>query len=134
MTFDLLVRGGHVIDPAQGIDRQMDIGVTAGRIQALVPPVDGTLSEDSADHVLDAAGAFVVPGLVDIHTHVYVGVCPLTVLADEMASRSGVTTMISAGDAGANTIEGFRDLIVQRARTRILVFLHISTVGLTCHP
>lgn len=134
MKFDLLVRGGRVIDPAQGIDREMDIGVTAGRIRALVPPVGSTLGEDLAERVLDAAGALVVPGLVDIHTHVYVGVCQLTVLADEMASRSGVTTMISAGDAGANTVEGFRDLIVHRARTRILAFLHISTVGLTPFP
>src|SRR5207245_2405085 len=62
------------------------------------------------------------------------GVCPLTVHADEMASRSGVTTMVSAGDAGAHTIEGFRQLIVNESRTRVVAFLHISTIGLAPFP
>src|SRR6202011_4880571 len=84
--------------------------------------------------VIDAKGGLVVPGLIDVHTHVYTGVCPLTVLADEVASRSGVTTMVSAGDAGANTIEGFRQLIVNQSRTRVLALLHISTIGLACFP
>ncbi len=71
---------------------------------------------------------------LDVHAHVYTGVSPLTVPADEVASRSGVTTIVSAGDAGANTIEGFRDLVVNRSRTRVLALLHISTVGLAPFP
>jgi dihydroorotase len=69
-----------------------------------------------------------------MHAHVYTGVCPLTVPADETSSRSGVTTIVSAGDAGAHTIEGFRHLVVNASRTRVLAFVHISTIGLTGWP
>ena len=69
-----------------------------------------------------------------MHAHVYTGVCPLTVPADETSSRSGVTTIVSAGDAGAHTIEGFRHLIVNASRTRVLAFVHISTIGLAGWP
>ena len=69
-----------------------------------------------------------------MHAHVYTGVCPLTVPADETSSRSGVTTIVSAGDAGAHTIEGFRHLVVNASRTRVLAFVHISTIGLAGWP
>src|SRR4029077_2753635 len=91
------------------------------------PPDVGTV-------VIDASGKLVTPGLVDLHAHVYTGVCPLTVPADETSSRSGVTTIVSAGDAGAHTIEGFRHLVVNASRTRVLAFVHISTIGLTGWP
>ena len=75
-----------------------------------------------------------LPSFIDLHAHVYTGVCGLSVPADETSSRSGVTTVISAGDAGANTIEGFRRLTVQASRTRVLAFLHVSNVGLAPWP
>lgn len=131
---DLLVKGGRVIDPGQEIDDQLDIAVRAGRIVSMGQNLERQFSSSGFRQVIDAGGALVVPGLVDIHTHVYTGVCPLTVQADEVASRSGVTTMVSAGDAGANTIEGFRQLIVNQSRTRILALLHISMVGLAPFP
>jgi len=133
-TIDLLVKGGRVIDPAQDIDEQLDIAVRAGHIVSIGRSLEGQLSSSAIRQTVDATGALVVPGLVDIHTHVYTGVCPLTIPADEVASRSGVTTMVSAGDAGANTIEGFRQLIVNQSRTRILTLLHISMVGLAPFP
>lgn len=132
MKLDLLIKGGRVIDPAQGLDAQVDVGVARGRIEAIGKDL-GT-SEALGVRVIDATDGLVVPGLIDIHSHVYTGVCPLTVPADEMASRAGVTTMVSAGDAGANTIEGFRRLIVDESRTRVLAFLHISTTGLATFP
>lgn len=136
---DLVVTGGHVFDPGSGIDRPAEVGVRRGQIVAIdselrrvgrrmeYPPSLGT-------QVLDAGGAVVVPGLIDLHAHVYTGVCPLTVPADDACRQAGVTTVVSAGDAGANTIGGFRQLVVQRNRTRILAFLHISTIGLASWP
>ena len=75
-----------------------------------------------------------VPGLVDLHTHVYPGVVPLAVPADQAAMTAGVTTMVSAGDAGAHTIDGFRQLVVHQNRTRVVAFLHISVIGLAGWP
>jgi dihydroorotase len=140
-TLELLIRGGRVIDPANGIDAVMDVGIVGDRIVAVsadlsarvqppiqeYPPAPGTA-------VIDATDCLVVPGLIDLHTHVYTGVCPLTVPADEVCGSNGVTTVVSAGDAGAHTIEGFRRLIVNQSRTRVLAFLHISTIGLTGWP
>ena len=131
--FDLVVKGGRVIDPAQGLDEQLDVGVRRGRIVELARDLSGDGVAAGVRHI-DAHGGLVVPGLIDIHAHVYTGVCSLTVPADETSSTSGVTTVVSAGDAGANTIEGFRQLIVNASRTRVLAFLHISTIGLASFP
>lgn len=122
-----------MIDPALQIDEHLDVGVRRGRIAELGPNLAGDGNEPPFQ-VVDAGGALVVPGLIDIHAHVYSGVCPLTVPADETCSRTGVTTIVSAGDAGANTIEGFRQLVVNLSRTRVLAFLHISTIGLASFP
>jgi len=130
--FDLVVKGGRVVDPAQQIDDLLDVGVRRGRVVELGP--DLATADASGTRIVDASGGLVVPGLVDIHAHVYSGVCPLTVPADEMSSQTGVTTIVSAGDAGANTIEGFRQLIVNASRTRVLAFLNISTIGLASFP
>ncbi|TMD19204.1 MAG: amidohydrolase/deacetylase family metallohydrolase [Chloroflexi bacterium] len=131
MNFDLIVRGGHVLDPGQGLDGDLEIGVRNGRIAALQHEL---VSEGPPPRIVDASGALVVPGLIDIHAHVYTGVSPLTVPADEVCSPAGVTTIVSAGDAGAHTIEGFRQLIVNQSRTRVLCFLHISSIGLASFP
>ena len=138
---DLVVRGGRVVDPGQNVDDVLDVGVRYGRIAVLgkdlsqlVAPTRLEYPPDLGTTVIDARGKLVVPGLVDLHAHVYTGVCPLTVAADEACLSSGVTTVASAGDAGANTIEGFRRLIVEPSRTRVVAFLHISTIGLTGWP
>lgn len=138
---DLLVRGGRLIDPASGLDAIRDVGIRYGRIAAIAEDLSGLVAPARQEYppetgttVVDAAGKIVVPGLVDLHAHVYTGVCPLTVPADETSAASGVTTIVSAGDAGAHTIEGFRQLIVNQCRTRVLAFVHISTVGLTGWP
>jgi dihydroorotase len=140
-TLDLVVRGGRVIDPARGIDEQLDVGVQFGRIVMLEPDLQAWVRSPVSEYppdlgtvVIDASGKIVVPGLIDMHAHVYTGVCPLTVPADETSSRSGVTTIVSAGDAGAHTIEGFRHLVVNASRTRVLAFVHISTIGLAGWP
>jgi dihydroorotase len=138
---DVLVRGGHVIDPASGLDAVRDIGIRYGRIVAIEDDLSARIAPPRQEYppeigttVIEAREKLVVPGLVDLHAHVYTGVCPLTVPADETSATSGVTTIVSAGDAGAHTIEGFRNLIVNQSRTRVLAFVHISTVGLTGWP
>jgi dihydroorotase len=138
---DLVVRGGRVIDPGQGIDQILDVGVRYGRIVAVEPDLSDQIALSRSDYppdvgttVVGATGKLVVPGLVDLHAHVYTGVCPLTVNADETSAPAGVTTVVSAGDAGAHTIEGFRRLAAAPSRTRVLAFLHISTIGLAGWP
>jgi dihydroorotase len=138
---DLVVRGGRVVDPSTGLDARLDVGVRYGRVIALEPDLSGRIAPprsawppDLGTSVIDAHGAIVAPGFIDLHAHVYTGVCALTVPADETSSVSGVTTVVSAGDAGANTIEGFRRITVQAARTRVLAFLHVSNAGLAPWP
>jgi dihydroorotase len=122
---DLVVKGGRVIDPRAGTDEVRDLAIRAGRIATYA---------DSDALVIDATGLLVVPGLVDIHGHVYVGVSPLGIPVDQSCALGGVTTIVSAGDAGANSIDGLRHLIVEQSRTRVLAFLHISSIGLAGWP
>jgi dihydroorotase len=138
---DLVVRGGRVVDPASGLDRVMDVGIRLGRIVGLEPDIADGVDPGGKGSLptlgtreIDAVGLLVTPGFVDLHAHVYVGVCPLTSPADVACSRAGVTTVVSAGDAGAHTIDGFRRLIVERSLTRVLAFVHISTIGLAGWP
>jgi dihydroorotase len=140
-ALDLVIRGGRIIDPGSGTDALLDVGIRYGRITAIAPDLRGRIAEprtsppmDAGTLVIDATDSFVSPGFVDIHTHVYVGVCRLTVPADEAVGGSGTTTVVSAGDAGANTIEGFRRLTVDASRTRVLAFIHVSSVGLAPWP
>jgi dihydroorotase len=140
-ALDLVIRGGRVLDPGSGLDERLDVGVRYGRIAALAPDLSARIAArrmqmplDLGTLVIDATDRIVAPGFIDLHTHVYVGVCGLTVPADEIASSTGVTTCVSAGDAGAHTIEGFRRLAVEASRTRVLAFLHVSNVGLAPWP
>lgn len=128
--YDLILRGGEVVDPSQGLRGRRDVGVRYGRIAAL----ERDLSNAQADIVLDVTGAIVTPGLVDLHAHVYTGVCPLVVPADEVCSTSGVTTIVDAGSAGCHSFPGFRQFIVNQQRTRVYGYVHISSLGLVGHP
>jgi dihydroorotase len=126
MAFDLLVKGGEVIDPGSGLRGSYDVAIDRNRIAA----VDRDIPADSAARVIDASGKIVTPGLVDLHTHVFHGCSYWGIRPDPVASRSGVTTWIDAGSAGAMTLEGFREYIVKPARSRIYAFLNISYIGL----
>jgi dihydroorotase len=126
MRFDLLISGGQVIDPGGGNEGQLDVAVTRGRIAA----VDRSIPRESASRVIDAHGKFVTPGLVDLHTHVYRGATYWGLDPDPIASRTGVTTWADAGSAGALTLPGFREFIVERSTSRIRAFLNISMIGL----
>jgi dihydroorotase len=124
--FDLLIRHGRVIDPSAGIDRPLDVAFTDGRVAA----IEAALPAENARDIIDATGRLVVPGLVDLHTHVYWGGTSLGVDADAIARRSGTTTFVDAGSAGAGNFLGFRRHVIERATVRILAYLNISFAGI----
>jgi dihydroorotase len=124
--YDLLVSGGHVIDPASGLDGPADVAVSGGRI-ALVAP---SIGRDQASEVIDAAGQIVTPGLVDLHTHIYWGATFWGIEADPVAARTGVTSWLDAGSAGAYSFPGFREFIQGGSRARIFCMLNLSAIGL----
>ena len=125
MTYDLVIRGGRVIDPARGLDGRHDVAVAAGRISAIEP----SIPTSDAIHVIDATGLLVVPGLVDLHVHVYWGVADLSIRAGPHDLARGATTIVDAGSAGANTMPGFREYVIKPFAGRILAFLNISAMG-----
>jgi dihydroorotase len=124
-SMDLVVAGGTVVDPAGGLHARRDVGVVDGRIVAVEPHIPAA----SARAVLDATGLLVVPGLVDLHVHVYWGVADLSVEADPTCLGRGATTVVDAGSAGANTFPGFRRWVAEASRGRVLAYLNISAMG-----
>ena len=120
---DLALTGSRVLDPGPGIDDRLDIGVTAGRISAIG-------DAGPAAETIDASGLVLVPGLVDLHTHVYAGVSHYGIDPDAHCLRRGVTTAVDAGSAGAQTFPGFYRYVIQPADTRIYAFLHVAVQGM----
>jgi dihydroorotase len=123
--YDLLVRGGRVIDPSQGISADNDVAVSGRRIARVAPGIP----ENSARQVLDARGKIVTPGLIDVHVHVYDAVAPLGIPADPNCIAKGVTTVLDAGSAGAHTFPGLRKYVINVVDTRVYALLNISVVG-----
>lgn len=124
--FDLLIKDGWVIDPANEVNQIADVGINQGRIASVQPD----LNESTAAKVFSAKGFLVCPGLVDAHTHVADSMMPVSIDPDITGLPTGVTTLIDAGSAGGRTFAGFRKHIINRSRTRILAFLNISSIGL----
>lgn len=124
-TYDMVLAGGTVIDPASGLHERRDVGIRGDRIAAIEPHLSG----GDASEVIDASGAFVVPGLVDLHVHVYPGVADLSVEADPTCLARGATTVVDAGSSGANTFPGFRRWVIEPSQGRILAYLNISLTG-----
>src|SRR5246500_3589972 len=124
--YDLLLRGGHVICPASGIDGVRDVAVRDGRIA----PIDQTILPSSARETIDVSGKLVLPGLIDTHAHVYQYVTGRFGLNPDMVGvRSGVTTVIDQGGPSCMTLPGFRHFIVEAAATQVLAFLSAYLVG-----
>src|SRR3954462_55779 len=148
--FDLVIKGGDVLDPGQALRGKRDIGIRWGMIEA----VENEIPAARALKTLDATGKLVTPGLIDLHSHVYpygsaIGIsahrlgpvlCPTTpgsaigIPADELAQFQCTTTLVSAGDAGVNNLAALRRYIVAQSRSRIYAFVHIANNGLSAFP
>src|SRR6185312_12548829 len=126
--FDLVIKGGEVLDPSQRLRAKRDIGMRFGRIEAL----EADIPAARANRVLNAAGRVVVPGLIDLHAHVFT--TGIGIPADELAPYQGTTTMVSAGDAGASTFATYRRAMTSQSRTRLYAFVHIANIGLSAFP
>jgi dihydroorotase len=128
--FDLVVKGGDVLDPSQNLRGARDIGIRYGVIEA----VEADIPADRAIKVLNASGKLVTPGLIDLHSHVFPYGSAIGIPADELIPFQGTTTMVSAGDAGANNFAAFRRFTVGQTRTRLFAFVHIANIGLAGFP
>src|SRR6478752_3989438 len=128
--FDLVIKGGDLLDPSQKLRGKRDIGMRFGKIEA----IEADIPAARALKVLDASGRTVLPGLVDLHAHVFPYGSAIGIPADELIPFQGTTTLVSAGDAGANNIAAFRRAIVGQTRARLYAFVHIANMGLAAFP
>jgi dihydroorotase len=124
--FDLVIKGGKVIDPSQDIEDLRDVAIRDGKIARL----DRDIPAGQARQVVDASGKIVTPGLIDIHTHVFPYVGPYGIEPDPYCVRRGVTTVLDAGTSGAFTFPAFRKFIIPQAATRVRALLHVVSIGM----
>jgi dihydroorotase len=126
-SFDLLIQGGRVIDPAQKLSAVRDVAIAGGRIARIaenIPPAQ-------ARQVYNAAGKLVTPGLIDLHTHVYTNGINLAVDSDIVGFQNGVTTVLDCGSTGSGSFNGLRRFVMEGgARTRVYALLNVSSIGL----
>src|SRR5690242_6550945 len=118
-SFDLLLAGGTVLNPATRINNELDVGISGNRITA----IESSLPRESAARVLDVTGCFVTPGLIDLHVHSYWGVNPYGCDLDAFCLSTGVTTTMDAGSSGPVNFPGFKKLVYESSRTRMLAFV-----------
>lgn len=135
--YDLLLKGGHVLDPKNNINAVMDVAISDGKIARVAPEIDPI----EARETVNVSGLYVTPGLVDIHTHVYAGTGMRgaysgdnSVYPDGHSFRAGVTTVVDVGSSGWRNFEDFKDRVIDRQRTRILVMLNIVGKGMGGGP
>ena len=129
-TFDLLLTGGTVLNPASGLRQELAVGITNGRIAA----IQSKLPRENAKKVLDVRGCCVTPGLIDFHVHSYWGVNPYGFNADSICLVSGVTTAIDAGSSGPVNFLGFKKLVNEPSKTRMLAFVAVAQHGVLNDP
>jgi dihydroorotase len=133
---DLLLKGGHVIDPKNNINSQMDVAITDGKILQ----VAANIPSKNAKKVIDATGLYVTPGLIDLHTHVFVGSKKCfadgfpCISPDDITLKAGITTVVDAGTSGWRNFPLFKEQVIDRSTTRILAFLSIAGSGMTGFP
>jgi len=133
-TIDILIKGGHVIDPKNKIDTVMDVAVTAGKISQ----VGAAIPAGNAKKVIDAGGMYVTPGIIDMHVHAFNGTDPGSYLAngahslpvDAFTFRAGVTTVVDAGSSGWKNFRLFKSQAIDKSKTRILALLNIVGLGM----
>jgi dihydroorotase len=128
--YDLLLKGGTVVDPSVGLNAARDIAIERGAIANITAGI----SASEARRVIEVPGAIVTPGLIDLHAHVFEGFTRFGVHPDQAGVHAGVTTLVDAGSAGAATFEGFPRFIIPDCHTEIIPFLHICQTGLSTIP
>ena len=135
--YDLLIKNGHVIDPKNHINAKKDIAVKDGKIAKVADDIPASQSKRS----MDATGMYVVPGLIDIHTHVFVGSKPdkfadgiNSVSPDDFTFKSGVTTVVDAGTSGWRNFPLFKEQVIDKSQTRVLAFVNIAASGMSGKP
>ncbi len=131
-VYDLVLKGGHVIDPKNNVSRVLDVAIAGEKIARVATAIGAA----EARKTVDARGLYVTPGLIDIHAHVYAGTGlraitgDSSVYPDGFSFRTGVTTLVDAGSAGWRNFEDFKQRVIDRAQTRVLALLNISGGGM----
>lgn len=128
--YDLLIKGGRVIDPAQNIDDKLDIAICADKITAVAKEIPSSEGRE----IVDAGNRLVIPGLIDLHCHIYDSVYHFCLEPDIAGVKQGVTTVVDAGTAGEATFKGLLKFIIPHSKTRIYCLLHLCSFGLMCIP
>jgi dihydroorotase len=133
--YDIVLRGGRVIDPKNNVDAIRDVAIKGGKVAAVAPSISGR-----ARQTVDASGLLITPGLIDIHAHVFVGTHHNTTAGgdraippDQIGPRTGVTTLVDAGSSGWRFFPEFRRNIIDHAETRVLAFLNIVGIGILAY-
>ncbi|PYU88117.1 MAG: amidohydrolase/deacetylase family metallohydrolase, partial [Acidobacteria bacterium] len=136
--FDLLIKGGRVIDPRNQIDSVLDVAIAGGKIAR----VAADIAADQARQVVDAGGLIVAPGLIDIHVHAFFGTDPdgsyggglNSLPPDGFTLRSGVTTAVDVGSSGWRNFRELKERVIDHSKTRLLAFLNIVGSGMRGDP
>ena len=135
--YAILIKGGHVIDPKNGVDDVMDVAIKDGKIAKILKDIP----QSQGKKIIDAKGMYVVPGLIDLHAHLFVGSKAgvfanglSSVSPDNFSFRSGVTTMVDAGTSGWRSFPLFKEQVIDQSQTRVLAFLNIAGAGMVGSP
>ncbi|MCC6456559.1 MAG: amidohydrolase/deacetylase family metallohydrolase [Caldilineaceae bacterium] len=126
MQYDLLLKGGDVIDPAQSLHARRDVAFAGGKVATVAESIPA----DTAGEVVDCSDLLIAPGMIDLHVHVYWGASHYGIWPDTHCVAKGVTTAVDAGSAGADTFPGFRKFIIDTSATRLFAHLNISAQGM----
>ena len=126
MKYDLVIRGGDVVDPGSGLRGPMDVAISGGKIVEVAP----SLPEADARKTISAKDRLVIPGLVDVHAHIFVNCSDMGEHTDRLCNSSGVTTVCDAGSAGSANFAGLRFVVDKAVRTRTRAFVNLSAIGI----
>jgi dihydroorotase len=126
MSYDLVLKGGEVIDPGWPLHQRADVAISKGKIAAIAPNIPAT----EAIRTIDVTGKIVCSGLIDIHAHTFINAHDMGPQTDQRCSASGVTTLIDAGSSGSATFPGLRHYVAERSQVRLRCFVHLSALGL----
>jgi dihydroorotase len=129
-TFDLLLTGGTVLNPASGVCQELDVAVKDGRIAAL----EARLPRTQTKRVIEVPGCYVTPGLIDFHVHSFWGVNPYGCELDALCMSTGVTTAVDAGSSGPINFKGFKKLVYEPSKTRMIAFIALAQHGVLNEP